>query len=64
MMLLRWRAVEILAAAERPLLLVEAWLAVTLDGWSGLRSAGRARHQSWMADVNFPVTIPVPGTSI
>jgi benzoylformate decarboxylase len=55
------RAVKILVAAERPLLLVESGVArsdalsevVKLAALTGARV-----HQSWMADVNFPLDHP------
>jgi benzoylformate decarboxylase len=55
------RAVEILAAAERPLLLVESGVARcnALDEVVKFAELSGARvYQAWMADVNFPVHHP------
>ena len=55
------RAVEILAAAERPLLLVESGVARCDALDEVVRFAeltGAPVYQSWMADVNFPVDHP------
>ncbi|MBN1319847.1 MAG: thiamine pyrophosphate-binding protein [Thermoleophilia bacterium] len=55
------KAVEILAGAERPLLLVESGVARSgaLDEVVRFAELTGARvHQAWMADVNFPVGHP------
>jgi benzoylformate decarboxylase len=55
------RATEILAASERPLLLVESGVARCEALDEVVRFAeltGSRVHQSWMADVNFPVDHP------
>ena len=55
------QAVEILAAAERPLLLVESGVARSeaLDEVVELAELTGARvYQGWMSDVNFPVSHP------
>ena len=55
------KAVEILVAAERPLLLVESGVARSGALDEVVRFAeliGARVHQAWMADVNFPVAHP------
>lgn len=55
------RAVEIIAAAKRPLLLVESGVARSEAVEEAVRLAeliGARVYQNWMADVNFPVDHP------
>ncbi len=55
------RATEILAGAQRPLLLVESGVARSEALDEAVRLAeltGSRVHQAWMADVNFPVNHP------